>query len=92
MFAYIATPTWIPYLSGMFPEIPIIFTFPAYPAHAALPGDHPSSPAEILFLVWNVVMVMALIAQNRFKYYFAVNAALLMGYLAARDAPCTKHR
>jgi len=39
-------------------------------------------PAELMFLIWNLVMAWALIAQNRFTYYFAVNAALLTAYLA----------
>ena len=40
-------------------------------------------PSELMFLVWNLVMVWALIAQNRYTYYFAVNAALLTAFLAA---------
>ena len=40
-------------------------------------------PAEVMFLIWNLVMVWAMIAQNRFTYYFAVNVALLTAYLAA---------
>jgi oligosaccharyl transferase (archaeosortase A-associated) len=39
-------------------------------------------PAELLFLVWNLVMLWATCSQIRFTYYFAVNAALLTGYLA----------
>jgi dolichyl-diphosphooligosaccharide--protein glycosyltransferase len=39
-----------------------------------------SRPAEWLFLVWNLVMLVATFSQNRFAYYFAVNAALLTGY------------
>jgi oligosaccharyl transferase (archaeosortase A-associated) len=39
-------------------------------------------PAELLFLVWNLVMFWAMISQIRFTYYFAVNAALLTGYFA----------
>jgi dolichyl-diphosphooligosaccharide--protein glycosyltransferase len=39
-------------------------------------------PAELMFLIWNLVMAWALLAQNRFTYYFAVNAALLTAYLA----------
>ncbi|WP_424357538.1 oligosaccharyl transferase, archaeosortase A system-associated [Methanocella sp. MCL-LM] len=37
-------------------------------------------PAEWLFLVWNLIMLVATFSQNRFAYYFAVNAALLTGY------------
>lgn len=39
-------------------------------------------PAELLFLVWNLVMLWATCSQVRFTYYFAVNAALLTGYFA----------
>ncbi len=45
-------------------------------------------PGEIMFLIWNLVMVWALIAQNRFTYYFAVNAALLTAYLAIEMFTC----
>ncbi|MCD1294186.1 oligosaccharyl transferase, archaeosortase A system-associated [Methanocella sp. CWC-04] len=37
-------------------------------------------PAELMFLVWNIIMLWALFSQNRFAYYFAINAALLTGY------------
>lgn len=40
-----------------------------------------SRPAEWLFLVWNLVMLIATLSQDRFSYYFAVNAALLTGYI-----------
>ncbi|MGA9139545.1 MAG: oligosaccharyl transferase, archaeosortase A system-associated, partial [Methanocella sp.] len=39
-------------------------------------------PAEMLFLVWNLIMLLATISQVRFTYYFAINAALLTGYFA----------
>jgi dolichyl-diphosphooligosaccharide--protein glycosyltransferase len=39
-------------------------------------------PAELLFLIWNLVMLWATCSQIRFTYYFAVNAALLTGYFA----------
>ena len=39
-------------------------------------------PAELLFLVWNLTMFWATCSQSRFTYYFAINAALLTGYLA----------
>jgi dolichyl-diphosphooligosaccharide--protein glycosyltransferase len=41
-----------------------------------------SRPAELLFLVWSLVMLWATCSQIRFTYYFAVNAALLTGYFA----------
>ncbi|MFC1917423.1 STT3 domain-containing protein [Chloroflexota bacterium] len=36
----------------------------------------------ILFLIWTLVILMATLAQRRFAYYFAVNVALLTGYLS----------
>lgn len=38
------------------------------------------TPEKILFLVWSIVMLLAVIGQNRWAYYFAVNTALLVGY------------
>ncbi len=39
-------------------------------------------PAEMMFLIWNLIMLVATCSQIRFTYYFAVNAALLTGYFA----------
>ena len=33
------------------------------------------------FIVWSLIILLATLAQNRFAYYFAVNVALLSGYL-----------
>lgn len=43
---------------------------------------------KILFLVWSVVMLFATLGQNRFAYYFAVNVALLNGYLCWKVLEC----
>ena len=41
--------------------------------------------AEKTFLiVWSIIMLLAMLGQNRFAYYFAVNVALLSGYLCWR--------
>jgi oligosaccharyl transferase (archaeosortase A-associated) len=40
------------------------------------------SADKTLFLVWSVVMLVAVLAQRRFGYYYAVNAALLTGYFS----------
>ncbi len=37
-----------------------------------------------LFLVWSVIMLLAVLGQRRFGYYYAINAALLTGYLCYR--------
>jgi oligosaccharyl transferase (archaeosortase A-associated) len=38
------------------------------------------SSDKTLFLVWSIIMLMAVLGQRRFGYYYAVNAALLTGY------------
>jgi len=32
-------------------------------------------------IIWSLIMLLAMLGQNRFAYYFAVNVALLAGYL-----------
>ncbi|MHC1601675.1 MAG: oligosaccharyl transferase, archaeosortase A system-associated [Methermicoccaceae archaeon] len=38
---------------------------------------------ELLVLVWSIVMFWAMYQQNRFAYYYAVNVAVLTGYVLA---------
>ncbi|MCX6679522.1 MAG: oligosaccharyl transferase, archaeosortase A system-associated [Methanothrix sp.] len=38
-------------------------------------------PAEILILTWSLVILIMALAQNRFTYYYAINAAILTGFL-----------
>jgi oligosaccharyl transferase (archaeosortase A-associated) len=40
------------------------------------------SADKILFLVWSIIMLIAVLSQRRFGYYYAVNAALLTGYFS----------
>jgi len=40
------------------------------------------SADKILFLVWSIIMLLAVLGQRRFGYYYAVNAALLTGYFS----------
>jgi len=40
------------------------------------------SARKTVFLVWSVVMLLAVLGQRRFGYYYAVNAALLTGYFS----------
>jgi dolichyl-diphosphooligosaccharide--protein glycosyltransferase len=42
------------------------------------------SADKTLFLVWSIVMLIAVLGQRRFSYYYAINAALLTGYLSWR--------
>ena len=37
---------------------------------------------KTLFLVWSMIMLIAVLGQRRFGYYYAVNAALLTGYFS----------
>ncbi len=36
---------------------------------------------DVLFIVWSVVILLAIFGQNRWAYYFAVNIAIMVGYL-----------
>jgi len=40
------------------------------------------SAEKNLFIVWSLVILLATLGQRRFAYYFAVNVALLTGYLS----------
>ena len=42
------------------------------------------SAGRVLLVIWSVVMLVAMVGQTRFAYYFAVNAALLMAYFCWR--------
>jgi len=40
------------------------------------------SADKTLFLVWSIIMLIAVLGQRRFGYYYAINAALLTGYFS----------
>jgi dolichyl-phosphooligosaccharide-protein glycotransferase len=40
------------------------------------------SADKILFLVWSIIMLIAVLGQRRFAYYYTVNAVLLTGYFS----------
>jgi oligosaccharyl transferase (archaeosortase A-associated) len=40
------------------------------------------SDNKTLFLVWSIIMLIAVLGQRRFGYYYVVNAALLTGYFS----------
>ncbi|MCD6599545.1 MAG: oligosaccharyl transferase, archaeosortase A system-associated [Dehalococcoidia bacterium] len=42
------------------------------------------SADKTLFLLWSIVMLAAVLAKRRFSYYYAINTALLTGYLCWR--------
>jgi oligosaccharyl transferase (archaeosortase A-associated) len=37
---------------------------------------------KILLLVWSIIMLIAVLGQRRFSYYYVINAALLTGYFS----------
>jgi len=40
-------------------------------------------PGEIMVLTWSLVILIMALAQNRFTYYYAINVAILTGFLVA---------
>jgi oligosaccharyl transferase (archaeosortase A-associated) len=40
------------------------------------------SADKTLFLVWSMIMLIAVLSQRRFGYYYAINVALLTGYFS----------
>jgi oligosaccharyl transferase (archaeosortase A-associated) len=38
-------------------------------------------PVEMLVITWSVIVLLLTLAQNRFAYYYAVNVAILTGFL-----------
>lgn len=42
------------------------------------------SEGKVLLVIWTAFMLVAMVGQTRFAYYFAVNAALLMAYFCWR--------
>lgn len=49
---------------------------------------------ELLFVVWSAVMLLAVYGQNRFAYYFAVNFAIISGFIGGSiiDWQFSKHK
>jgi len=43
-----------------------------------------SSRTLTFLIIWSLLMLLAMLGQNRFAYYFAMNVALLTGYLCWR--------
>jgi dolichyl-diphosphooligosaccharide--protein glycosyltransferase len=48
------------------------------------PGIEQGSADKVILIVWSLVVLLANLGQRRFGYYFAVNVALLTGYLSWR--------
>lgn len=86
-----AYPFFVDRSTGLFSLAPLYdnFGIEGYIAFIAIPvllyqtyKEHKQE--EIWLVVWTFMIVWALIQQNRFAYYFAVNAALLSSYLAIK--------
>jgi oligosaccharyl transferase (archaeosortase A-associated) len=65
---------WYNFTTSFF--ISFIFLYLIYVAIKEKSAD------KILFLVWSIIMLIAVLGQRRFGYYYAVNAALLTGYFS----------
>ena len=39
---------------------------------------------KTFFLIWSIIMLLAVLGQRRFSYYYAINASLLTGYFSWR--------
>ncbi|MCK5654333.1 MAG: hypothetical protein KAH98_04280, partial [Dehalococcoidia bacterium] len=68
---------WVYFTTGFF-IVPIALLLLIYAAVKE------KSAEKMLLIVWSVIMLVAMLGQVRFAYYFAVNAALLMGYFCWR--------
>ncbi len=44
-----------------------------------------------LFLTWTILMLLAMVGQNRFSYYFAVNTAICGGYISWKIYELIRH-
>jgi oligosaccharyl transferase (archaeosortase A-associated) len=67
---FLQTDTWV-----------LVFIFAAL-AYTGYRVARRQKPEEMLLLVWNIVMLLAIYGQVRWAYYFAVNIALMIGYVA----------
>lgn len=86
-----AYPFFVDRSTGLFSLSPLYTNFgiEGYIAFIAIPvllyqtyREHKQE--EIWMVVWTLMMVWALYQQNRFAYYFSVNAALLSAYLGIK--------
>jgi dolichyl-diphosphooligosaccharide--protein glycosyltransferase len=86
-----AYPFFVDRSTGLFSLSPLYdnFGIEGYIAFLAIPvllyqtyREHKQE--EIWMIVWTLMMIWALYQQNRFAYYFSVNAALLSAYLGIK--------
>lgn len=68
-------------------DTPSWFSFVLYLAYGAIIVVYAyfeRGPGKLLLVIWTMVTLVAMIAQVRFAYYFAVNVALLSGYFCSK--------
>jgi oligosaccharyl transferase (archaeosortase A-associated) len=71
----------------VFADMPDWFRFALYAVYGALLliyAYFERSAGRVLLVLWTVILLVAMVGQTRFAYYFAVNAALLMAYFCWR--------
>ncbi len=73
----------IPVLTDM-PSWFRIVLYVVYGAFIVVYAYFERSSGKVLLVFWSFVTLVAMISQVRFAYYFAVNAALLSGYLCSK--------
>jgi oligosaccharyl transferase (archaeosortase A-associated) len=59
-----------PFILALFGLAPLIFGY-----------RRSLRPTYLLVIVWSIIMLLLVLAQNRFAYYYSVNVAILTGYL-----------
>jgi dolichyl-phosphooligosaccharide-protein glycotransferase len=70
---------WQFFSTGLF-FVPLSIILIVYSAFKDLKAE------MLLFLVWSVLMLVTMLAQNRFSYYFTVNVALMGGFFCWKIA------
>jgi dolichyl-diphosphooligosaccharide--protein glycosyltransferase len=71
----------------VFADMPDWFRFTLYGVYLIPLGMYTyyeRNAGKVLLVIWTLVMLMAMVGQTRFAYYFAVNVALFMGYFCWR--------
>ena len=71
----------------VFADMPDWFRFALYLVYLLLLiiyAFYERSEGKVLLVIWTVAMLVAMVGQTRFSYYFAVNAALLTAYFCWR--------
>jgi oligosaccharyl transferase (archaeosortase A-associated) len=71
----------------VFADMPDWFRFALYAVYGSLLivyAYYERSVGKVLLVIWTASMLVFMVGQTRFAYYFAVNAALLMAYFCWR--------